>query len=212
MAETIAAKCNQKGVKKLAKAEKKHRQSNEKKWQKKTQKNDKNTTKKHKKNDEKGITNTLKKHIKMSRKLRAQAGSKIGVSLGLFAGQPPGARTNGTKRAKNAPQKCAKQHQKVATKTSKKYRKTAQMRPTIFTKKYQKSALFRDILLFFRLNLEAVFGAFLACFGRAVRCALRRGPPAVLRNYEKHIKHIKNIRLFLHFFVCFWRYFFAHFR
>ena len=55
-------------------------------------------------------------------------------------------------------------------------------------------------MLFFRLNLEVVFGVFLACFGRAVRHALRRGPPAVHRNCEKRIKYMKKTHIFYIFF------------
>ena len=141
---------------------------------KKRQKYDKKTLKK---NDEKGITNTLNKHINMSRKLRAQAASKIGVSLGLFAGQPPGARTNGTKRAKKAPQKCAKQHQKVATKTSKKYRKAAQMRPTIFTKQISKKCTFPRYFAIFLTRFKGRFRRFFGLFCTCGAARLGQRPP-----------------------------------
>ena len=126
----------------------------------------------------------------MSWKVRAEAASSPPDTNRNGPGKPAGVRKHGTKRAKKAPQKCADRRQKVVKKTSKKCKKSCTNASNKLHKIHEKRTFFRYILLFFRLNLEVVFGAFLACFGRAVRHALRRGPPAVHRNYEKRITYI----------------------
>ena len=127
----------------------------------------------------------------MSWKVRAEATSSPPDTNRNGPGKPAGVRKHGTKRAKKAPQKCADRRQKVVKKTSNNCKKSCTNASNKLHKKYEeKKTRFRDILLFFRLNLEVVFGVFLACFGRAVRHALRRGPPAVHRNCEKRIKYI----------------------
>ena len=84
-----------------------------------------------------------------------------------------------------------------------------------------KNALFWDILLLFWLNLGAVFDAFLVCFGRAVRRALRRDPPDGIGNHKQKFKNTYFLlkcssffRVFLaRFFVIFcwfWRLFGPH--
>ena len=119
---------------------------------------------------------------KMSRKVRAHAASKIGL-FSRFSARKVRARAQiEKKRAKRAPKsgpqivkKWPKNRQKIAQKAAKVCQQN-------ITKKCKKNDFFCYILLFFRFLVDAIFDAFLVCFGRAVRRASRRGPPSVHSN------------------------------
>ena len=84
----------------------------------------------------------------MSWKVRAEAASSPVDTNGNGPDKPAGVRKHGTKRAKQAPQKCAERRQKVAKKTPKTRKKAAQMRQTNYTKNIKKARFF-DIFCYF---------------------------------------------------------------
>ena len=85
----------------------------------------------------------------MSWKLRAEAASSPPDTNVNGPGKPAGVRKHGTERAKNAPQKCAERRPKVVKKTSKTYKKAAQMRQTNCTKNMKKACFFELFCYFF---------------------------------------------------------------